>query len=105
MRCIYVLTASPGINVARVRAREMSGGHDAPEEKVHTRYYRALGLIPSVMEVSDVMHVYDNSGDVPFRIFKRRKSEFFAAGNEFWSLEDVSRLTGIQDLKPFPAIM
>lgn len=102
VRCIYVLTASPDINVARVRAREMSGGHGVPEEKVRTRYYRALSLIPSVVEASDVMHMYDNSGDVPFRIFKKRKSEYFAAESEFWSLEDVSRLTGVWGLRPFP---
>ena len=104
VRCIYVLTASPDINVARVRAREMSGGHGVPEEKVRTRYYRALSLIPSVVEVSDIMHLYDSSGDVPLRIFKKRKSEFFAAESELWSLEDVSRLTGIRDPKAFPAI-
>lgn len=104
VRCIYVLTASPDINVARVRAREMSGGHGVPEEKVRARYYRALDLIPKVVEASDIMHVYDNTGDVPFRIFKKRKSKFFAAESEFWSLEDVSRLTGVRDLRPFPVI-
>ena len=37
IRCIYVLTASPDINVARVKIREASGGHGVPEEKVRSR--------------------------------------------------------------------
>ena len=42
IRCIYVLTASPDINVARVKIREASGGHGVPEEKIISRYYKAL---------------------------------------------------------------
>ena len=32
IRCIYVLTASPDINVIRVKAREAAGGHGVPED-------------------------------------------------------------------------
>lgn len=103
VRCIYVLTASADINVARVVARELSGGHGVPEEKIRARYKRALALVPEVVNTCDVMHVYDNSSDVPFRIFKRRKDRFFAAANEFWSLEDIKRLTGVRHAQPFPA--
>lgn len=45
IRCYYVLTADPMINVLRVRSRVESGGHDVPEEKIILRYDRAL---PSV---------------------------------------------------------
>ena len=32
IRCIYVLTSSPQINILRVKARSESGGHDVPED-------------------------------------------------------------------------
>lgn len=34
IRCYYILTADPMINVWRVRARVESGGHGVPEEKI-----------------------------------------------------------------------
>ncbi|MDR2374148.1 MAG: zeta toxin family protein, partial [Bifidobacteriaceae bacterium] len=39
---VFVLTADPSINVARVRARVASGGHDVPEDKIRSRYTRSL---------------------------------------------------------------
>ena len=33
IRCYYILTADPMINVLRVKARVEAGGHDVPEEK------------------------------------------------------------------------
>ena len=44
IRCYYVLTADPRINVYRVKARVASGGHDVPEEKIYTRFARAMEL-------------------------------------------------------------
>ena len=31
VRCIYVLTSNPSINVSRVKSREEAGGHGVPE--------------------------------------------------------------------------
>jgi predicted ABC-type ATPase len=62
IRCYYVLTADPMINVWRVRSRVESGGHDVPEEKIIKRYDRALELIKDLVEICDVCHIYDNSG-------------------------------------------
>jgi predicted ABC-type ATPase len=42
VRCIYVLTANPSINVSRVRSREQNGGHGVPEAKIRQRYNKAL---------------------------------------------------------------
>lgn len=55
-----------------------------PEEKIRSRYEKALKLIPELVEVSDVMHIYDNS-TVPYRIFKKRKTENYIWENENWS--------------------
>ena len=94
VRCIYVLTSNPDINVSRVRSRARSGGHPVPEDKIRSRYEKALAQVPELVEICDVMHVYDNS-TVPFRIFKRRKDEFFYWENDEWNKERLKVLTGI----------
>ncbi len=74
IRCYYILTADPMINVWRVKARVESGGHDVPEEKIVIRYDRALALVKNLIQVCDICHIYDNSAGRPFRIFKKRKA-------------------------------
>ena len=69
----FFFSAGPAINIWRVKSRVESGGHDVPEEKVIVRYDRALALIKDVVKVCDVCHIYDNSGNQPFRIFKKGK--------------------------------
>lgn len=98
IRCIYVITSSPFINVARVRSRELSGGHGVPEDKILSRYEKAVKLIPELYEVCDIMHIYDNSTE-PFRIFKKRRSEVFFWENEFWDHERIRRLVGLSTQK------
>lgn len=53
IRCYYVLTADPMINVWRVKSRVESGGHDVPEEKIIQRYDRALELIKDLVQICD----------------------------------------------------
>ncbi len=93
IRCIYVLTADVNINIHRVMRRFASGGHNVPVEKIKSRYTRALALIPELLEVCDICHIYDNS-DMPFRIFKKRKDAYFYWENEFWDKAAIARLTG-----------
>lgn len=50
VRGIYVLTIDAGVNVARVDAREALGGHGVPEDKIRSRYSKALALIPRLVE-------------------------------------------------------
>ena len=94
VRCIYVLTANADINVARVSARQAIGGHGVPEDKIRSRYSKALALIPQLVEVCDILHVYDNTKE-PFRIFKKRKDVYFHWENKYWDYEKISDLTGI----------
>lgn len=94
IRCIYVLTADVNINILRVESRKAMGGHGVPEEKIRSRYKKALTLIPELVEVCDVMHIYDNSS-LPFRIFKKRKTEYFYWENEYWSMDKIHGLVGI----------
>ena len=96
VRCIYVLTANADINVARVSARQAIGGHGVPEDKIRSRYSKALALIPRLVEVCDILHVYDNTKE-PFRIFKKRKDIYFHWENKCWDFEKISDLTGINE--------
>ncbi len=96
VRGIYVLTNNPGVNVARVNAREALGGHGVPEDKIRSRYSKALALIPQLVEVCDILHVYDNTKE-PFRIFKKRKDIYFHWENKYWDFEKISNLTGIKE--------
>lgn len=92
IRCIYVITCDPQINVARVKSRVFSGGHDVPTEKIISRYSKALDLLPQLIKVCDICHVYDNSED-PVRIFKKRKEECFLWPSDLWSEEKIHLLT------------
>ena len=67
-----------------------------PEEKIKSRYYKALDLIPELVEICDIVHIYDNT-NVPFRIFKKRKDVYFHWENKYWSFSDIEKLTGIKD--------
>ena len=96
IRCYYILTVDPMINVQRVKSRVHLGGHDVPVEKIISRYDKALELVKEVVKVSDICHIYDNSENCPFRIFKKRKKEFFYNECQDWLEEDIRLLTGIQ---------
>jgi predicted ABC-type ATPase len=96
IRGIYVLTANADINVARVSAREALGGHGVPENKIRERYDKARKLIPQLIEVCDVFHLYDNTEE-PFRIFKKRKTIYYRWTNDYWNEEEIEKLTGITD--------
>lgn len=98
IRCYYVLTADPMINVLRVKSRVEAGGHDVPEEKIISRYDKALRLVKELVKVCDICHIYDNSEKRPFRIFKKRKEQVYYDECEDWYLEDIQALTGIQDI-------
>ncbi len=96
IRGIYVLTIDPLINVTRVNARKALGGHGVPKEKIIERYDRALKLLPQLVEICDILHIYDNTEE-PFRIFKKRKDKCFFWENEFWNAEQIKALTGVTD--------
>ena len=94
IRCIYVLTHNSEVNVARVQIRKAMGGHDVPKDKIISRYEKALKLLPELIKVCDICHVYDNT-DKPFRIFKKRKDVFFFWENTFWDKDRIEKLTNI----------
>ena len=52
-------------------------------------------IIPELVQVADIMHIYDNTS-VPYRIFKKRKTEYFIWENDNWSEETIKKLVGLQ---------
>ncbi|MBR1552737.1 MAG: hypothetical protein IJ631_01845 [Schwartzia sp.] len=94
IRCIYVLTADVAINVIRVRSRQAVGGHGVPEDKIRSRYKKALALLPRLISLCDILHVYDNTKE-PYRIFKKRKQAYFYWENRFWDKSRIEALTGV----------
>ena len=99
IRCYYVLTVDPMINIYRVKTRVAAGGHSVPEEKISTRFYRAMDLVAEVVKVCDICHIYDNSEETAFRIFKKRKDLCYYDECSDWQLEDIKHLTGVYDLE------
>lgn len=99
IRCYYVLTVDPQINVFRVATRVVAGGHNVPVDKIITRYDRALDLVKELVPVCDVCHIYDNSLSAPYRIFKKRKDQcWYCTEADLWLKEDIVALTGIQSV-------
>lgn len=96
IRCIYVLTSNYNINISRVNIRKAMGGHTVPKDKIMSRYKKALDLIPELIDVCDILHIYDNT-NVPFRIFKKRKNIYYHWQNKYWSFSDIERITGINE--------
>jgi predicted ABC-type ATPase len=93
VQCIYVLTCDENINVARVKARRASGGHDVPEDKIRARYHRALALIPRLMGVCDKMLIFDNSV-TPTQIVHKDKTGTGVFPNELWPDDALKKLLG-----------
>ena len=104
IRCFYILTADVNINIARVKSRVENGGHGVPEDKIRSRYTKSLSLVPELIKICDVMHIYDNT-KLPERIFKKRKDEYFYWENHFWNKSKIERLTSIDFNKKFGSLL
>ena len=58
----YVATKDPAINIERVQTRVQNGGHNVPEDKIVSRYYRSLSLLREAIRYSNRAYLFDNSG-------------------------------------------
>jgi len=64
-RLIFVMLASPDLNVERVRLRVMEGGHDVPEDKIRDRWVKSIRQLPWFLDQADQAAIFDNSGAAP----------------------------------------
>ncbi len=94
IRCFYVLTSDPAVNISRVDTRVENGGHKVEPDKIISRYYKALALLPELIKVCDVINVYDNTLK-PERIFSKKKDIFRLWENKYWLADQIVSLTGI----------
>lgn len=93
VKCIFVLTINPMINITRVETRVASGGHDVDREKIVKRYYKSLNNVKQLMELCDILHVYDNTIE-PVRIVRKHKEDISIFPNTLWSEEKIMELIG-----------
>ena len=91
IECIFVLTVDPSVNVARVSARVAFGGHDVEERLIRERYYQSLDNIKKLLEICDIVHVYDNTEE-PVRIIKKHKEDISIFPNDLWTEERILSL-------------
>ncbi len=92
VKCVFVLTKDPMINVARVEVRVAAGGHDVDKGKIITRYEKSLKNIKELMDICDILHVYDNTMSEPTRIIRKHKEQIDIFPNEIWDEQQIIEL-------------
>ncbi len=65
VRMIYVVLMSAEMQLARIRERVASGGHDVPEDKVRSRRTRSFEQLAWFAQHVDQLWIYDNSVGEP----------------------------------------
>lgn len=96
IKCIFMLTSDPRINIGRIRTRVALGGHDVDGAKVIERYYKSLANIKELLSLCDILHVYDNT-ERPVRIIRKHKAELSIYPNSLWSEKRILELMGRAD--------
>ena len=91
IKCVFVLTIDPQINIARIGSRVAAGGHNVEGSKVINRYYKSIEYIKKLLEICDIMHIYDNT-ETPKRIIRKHKDDLSIYPNEYWSEKDILEL-------------
>lgn len=59
----YVCINDPLVNIARVKERVTSGGHDVPESKILSRYKNSLSNLYDMSMLCDRAYYFDNSNE------------------------------------------
>lgn len=85
---ILVLAGPNGSGKSTIVA---AGGHDVEKIKVIDRYYKSIDNIKRLLDICDIMHVYDNT-DIPQRIIRKHKDDLSIYPNEYWSEQDILNL-------------
>jgi|WetSurMetagenome_2_1015567.scaffolds.fasta_scaffold353211_1 predicted ABC-type ATPase len=65
----FVSLEDPELNKDRVLARVQQHGHDVPQDKIVSRYYRTMDMLFDAIKIVDKAYFFDNSSTQP---------EFFA---------------------------
>lgn len=65
---VYIGTENVELNLARIRDRVLTGGHDVPETDVRRRYLRSFQNLASVFTRADHAILFDNSTEEGYRL-------------------------------------
>ena len=63
------------------------------KDTIITRYFKSLKNIQVLMDLCDILHVYDNSIE-PTRIVRKHKEDISIFPNKLWSEEKLMELIG-----------
>ena len=64
---------------------------DVDKDKITKRYYKSLSNISVLIDICDILHVYDNTIE-PVRIIRKHKDDISVFPNEFWSADELLEL-------------
>jgi predicted ABC-type ATPase len=92
-RLIFVMLASPDLNVKRVRIRVLEGGHDVPEEKIRERWGKSIRQLPWFPDQADQAAIFDNSGTAPRLIGRKDKGGVIIASESPSALREALNLS------------
>ena len=51
-------------------------------------------MVPELIDTCDVLHIYDNTGTGPERIFKKKRDSILFFETDYWTIRDIEILTG-----------
>lgn len=71
----FVSLENPELNKERVKARVKLQGHDVPDDKIESRYYRTMDLLFESLKIIDKTYLFDNSGSKSVLFAECSKSE------------------------------
>lgn len=60
----FISTDDVRVNIERVKTRVKDGGHNVPETKIRTRYFRSLELLFSALKMCYKSYLFDNSDNM-----------------------------------------
>jgi len=96
IKSVFVLTADVELNVQRVKARVLKGGHDVPKDKIRSRYNKSLRMLKRLSALSDGCIVVDNT-DRPEIIYKKDDDGEVYLSNDFWDEADIRGLMNAEN--------
>lgn len=89
---IFVLTADPKINVARVAKRVKNGGHSVPYDKIISRYDKSLENLSKLLKFADIVWVIDNSTEKAELIIYSKDNNISIYETSLWSADKINKL-------------
>ena len=92
IHAVFVLTNDPQINVQRVHERVKAGGHDVPEEKVISRYEKAIKNLSKLVRIADYTRVIDNSSSTPHLICEVKDNHVTIWETDEWDKTSILRM-------------